>query len=428
MGFLSAPPTRRLAALLAAAGAAAILVLTLYPSPEQAVYARGTPLLCLVCGEHGGADVFLNLLLFTPMAPGLRLFGWSWRRVVLAAALLSLTVEVLQYFVVTGRDASLSDLVTNTTGAAVAAGVAPLLGRLLAPDARLARRLFPAATALWLGVLAVSALAVTPWAPVDRLRNDCTQRTGEADAFVGTVRSVRMNGTLLSCDEIIPEGLRVAKALSRGEVTVEVKLLSGDPARGRAVAHAVRDGGAMLLVLSQQGRSAAFSVPTAAQRLRLYSPILRLPLAFPPGAGVPVTIQAGARGRRMWITSSQLGTTRSVDLALSPSYGWTAALAWAIDPARHVRIATAVWVGILILPAAYWAGFTRRPGWGAAGVVAALLAGLWLLPAATGFAPVHWSEWLGGCAGVAAGGALHRLAAYLQSRCGSPSTSAYSSS
>jgi VanZ family protein len=427
MGFLSAPPPRRLAALLAAAGAAAILVLTLYSSPEQAAYAQVTPLLCLVCGDHGGADVFLNLLLFTPMATGLRLFGWSWRRVVLAAALLSLTVELLQYFVVTGRDASLSDLVTNTTGAAVAAGIAPLLGRLLAPDPRLAGRLFPAAIAMWLGVLALSALAVTPWAPVDQLRNDCTRRAGIPDAFVGTVRSVRLNGTLLPCDQSIPEGLPVAEALRRGEVTIEVKLLSGDPARGRAVAHALRDGGAMLLMLTQQGRSAAFSVPTAAQRLRLYSPILQLPLAFPPESGVPVTIRAGARHRRMWIASSHSGTARPRELALSPSYGWTAALAWAIDP-RHVRIATAVWVGILILPAAYWAGFTRRPGWGAAGVVAALLAGLWLLPSATGFAPVHWSEWLGGCAGAVAGGALHRLAAYLQTRCGSPSTSAYSSS
>ncbi|HET7241044.1 MAG TPA: VanZ family protein, partial [Gemmatimonadales bacterium] len=61
-------------------------------------------------------DVFLNLLLFVPLGAGLRLAGWRWRSVVLGAALVSFTVELLQYTVVTGRDASLSDLLTNTTG------------------------------------------------------------------------------------------------------------------------------------------------------------------------------------------------------------------------------------------------------------------------------------------------------------------------
>src|SRR5688572_3335385 len=89
-------PTHRVAILLAVAGAVAILGLTLSPAPDQASYSALTPLLCLVCGDTGGADVSLNFLLFVPMATGLRLLGWSWLRVVAAAALLSLTVEALQ--------------------------------------------------------------------------------------------------------------------------------------------------------------------------------------------------------------------------------------------------------------------------------------------------------------------------------------------
>jgi VanZ family protein len=87
-------------------------------------------------------DVFLNLLLFAPLGAGLRLAGWRWRSVVAAAALVSFTVELLQFTVVTGRDASLSDLVTNTTGAAVAAALAARWRAIVLPAPRAAARLF----------------------------------------------------------------------------------------------------------------------------------------------------------------------------------------------------------------------------------------------------------------------------------------------
>ena len=112
---------------------AAILAATLYPEPGATEVASRTSLFCLVCGENGGTDVFLNLLLFIPFATGLRLWGWSWGRVTLACAALSFTVESCQYFWIPGRDASLSDLITNTTGGSVAAAIAPLLRVALAP-------------------------------------------------------------------------------------------------------------------------------------------------------------------------------------------------------------------------------------------------------------------------------------------------------
>jgi hypothetical protein len=424
-------PTKaaRLPALLAVSGAAAVVVLTLFPSPEQAGFSALTPLLCVVCGEHGGADVFLNLLLFTPMATGLRLLGWSWRRVVATAALLSFVVELLQYAAVTGRDASLSDLLTNTTGAAIAAAIAPRLGRLLAPDGVLARRMFLGSLALWLGVLTFSALASMPWAPSTRLRNDCSRSPDRAEVFSGTARSVMLSGVLLPCDHELPDGVRLREALDRGEATLDVVALSANPSAGRQVIHTVRAPGGLLLVLAQQGRAVVFSAPTAGLRLRLYSPALLLREAFPPTEGIPVELHAGVHHRRMWVSSSYSGGgQRRVEVALSPSQGWSAILPWGIQPSRRLRLATALWIAGLILPAAYWAGFVTRPAWGAAGVAAALAAGLGALPGLTGYAPAHWSEWVGGLLGAALGWALHRFAAYLQTRCGSPSTSAYSSS
>ena len=428
MGFLPPPPIRWLGVLLAVLGSAAIFGLTLFPNPEQAVFSVRTPLLCLVCGDHGGADVILNLLLFTPLATGLRLTGWSWRRVVAVSASLSFTVEVLQYYVVAGRDASLSDLLTNTAGAAIAAAIAPRLGRLLAPDRTLARRLFFGSLALWLGVLTLSAIAMMPWVPSGRLRNDCTRSFGKDDTFSGTVQSVVLNGVRLPCDDELPGALPLREALSRGEATLDVVAVSASPTSRRSLIHAVRVPRGFLVVLAQEGRSAAFNAPTLALRLRLYSPILRLPEAFPPREGIPVELHAGILHRRMWISSSRSGNRGRVDLALSPSHGWSAILPWGIQMGWPLRLATAFWIGGLILPAAYWAGFIGNPVLGSAGVAAVLAGGLGVLPSLTGYAPAHWSEWAAGVLGAALGWALHRFAAYLQSRCGSPSTNAYSSS
>ena len=157
------PPVRRLGAVVASVGLVAILVLTLVPNPRQTPVADETALLCLVCGESGGADVVLNLLLFIPLGAGLALLGWPWARVVAVCALLSLGVETLQYVLHTGRDASLSDLLTNTTSGAVAAAIVRRLDLLVAPGAVSARRRMKSPQAL-----AIS-WETRPWRPSEKV-------------------------------------------------------------------------------------------------------------------------------------------------------------------------------------------------------------------------------------------------------------------
>jgi len=428
MPLLSSPPARRLGAVLAVTGLAAILVATLFPNPRQAASSAATPLLCIVCGEGGGTDVLLNLLLFTPMAIGLRLLDWPWRRVVAVAALLSLTVEYLQFSVVAGRDPALSDLLANTIGAAVAAALAPQLPRLLAPDPARARRLFLVAAALFLGVLALSTLGLQPGVLPGRLWSACTSYSPAIGDWAGTLRSVVLNGDTLPCDRNLADSAAIRAALVAGETTLRIDALSGTPTGGRALVYAVSVSRASLLALVQDGRTAVFSVPTVSQRLRLSTLSLLLRGAFPSEAGIPVELQAGQEGRRIWISSSHSGRQRSVEVTLSPSFGWSSLVWWRLRPGPKLRILTVLWLGALILPAGYWAGFIRHPVWGVGGVAATLAAGLVVLPFLTGYAPAHWSEWLGGFLGAALGWALHWFAAYLQSRCGSPSISAYSSS
>ena len=418
---------RRLGAALAGAGLLAILVLTLFPSPRQAAVANQTPLLCLVCGESGGADVARNLLLFMPMAAGLALVGWSWGRVVVACALLSLGVETAQYFSLTGRDASLSDVLTNTASGATGAAIAGRLAVLLAPGPVLARRLALAAAAAWLGVLTFTALSMRPWAPSGTLRNYCTASYPTSEVFAGTARAMTLNGVTLACDQDVPHGPEVRRELRRGEVTLET-VAAGQPAGGRRVIHLVRTPTAALVVLAQQGRAAVFQAPTAAQALGLFAPVVRLSRALPSTEGGVVELAAVARERRLRLAAAHDGGRRMVELALSPSFGWTLLLPVPIAPGRALRLVAALWLGLLLAPAAYWAAQAARPGATVGTIGGVVIAGLGLLPALTGFEPVHWSEWLGAAAGLALGWALSRIAAYLQSRCGSPSTSAYSSS
>jgi hypothetical protein len=419
---------RGLAALLAGVGLLAILGLTLSPNPQQAEVADLTPLLCLVCGEAGGTDVVLNLLLFMPMAAGLALLGWPWGRVAAVCALLSLGVETAQYFPLTGRDASLSDVLTNTTGGAAAAAIAMRLERLLAPGPALARRLSLTAAAAWLGILAFTALSLRPWAPPGRLRNYCTPSFPTSEVFAGTARAMTLNGVALACDRDVPHGTTVSRELHRGAVALETVAAAGEPSGGRKVIHLVRGPTASAVVLAQHGRSAEFQAPTAAQAIRMFAPVVRLSRAFPSRAGQPVELVAQVDGRRLRLAAAHESGRRSVELALSPSYGWTLLFSPGIEPGVRLRVTAALWLGMLILPAAYWAGFVARPlgAFGALG--GAVIAGLGLLPAVSGFEAVHWSEWLGAGGGIALGWALARIAAYLLSRCGSPSTSAYSSS
>ena len=143
-------------------GAAVVLVATLTPVKDLQGLAAGTPLLCLVCGDYGGADVAGNLLLFLPLSLGLRLSGRSWGRTVLVCGLLSFTIELLQARVVSGRDASLSDLLTNTTSAAIGATLGGVLPRMVAPRPRDAAVFLAGGIAALLFLLTASAWLLGP--------------------------------------------------------------------------------------------------------------------------------------------------------------------------------------------------------------------------------------------------------------------------
>jgi hypothetical protein len=179
---------------LVLAGLALVAVATLTPASDPRHLELSTPLWCLVCGDEGGADVAANLLLFLPLAIGLRLSGWSWRRTVATAAAISFTVELLQLTVVPGRDASLSDVLTNTTSGAIGATLAPFLPRVLWPTPPGARVLLAGGAVVWLAALSISAWLLAPGLPAGRITSRWAHQVRAPDPVDGRVRTLHHEG------------------------------------------------------------------------------------------------------------------------------------------------------------------------------------------------------------------------------------------
>ena len=419
---------RRLGAALAVAGLTAVLAATLTPVHDLLGTAQQTPLTCLVCGPEGGADVAANLLLMLPLAIGLRVTGVSWRRTVVAGGLLSLTIELLQLWVVPGRDASLSDVLSNTASAAIGAAIGAALPKLARPGPELARRLLAVAVPTLLLLLTASAWLLQPRAPHGTLVSRWAHVAPGIDAFPGRVRAVRLDGQPMPGDGAPSDSAGFRGRLDRGEFALEADILSGRPTSDRLWVYTLRVPPTGGLTLSQFRREAGVDIPVRAQDFRLGPLSISLSNAFPIEPGVPVHLTARAEGGRVRLTSAYGGTERSVELGLSPAYGWRVLAPFELASGGRVRWVTALGLAGVLLPLGLWARATGRPAVSLGTLAAAIVTGLGALPAVAGFPPSHWSEWAGSVLGVATGWALPRFAAYLQGRCASPSASDSSSS
>ena len=415
--------------VLAAFGLLGILAATLYPSPTTTEASSRTSLLCVVCGSDGGVDVLLNIVLFLPFAVGLRLSGVPAWKVILGSALLSLSVETLQYAGVPGRDASLSDLLTNTLGGIVGAMAGPLIPVALFPTPRVGYRLLLLGAALWLGVIGLSAWLMTPWVPAGAIRSYWPPDGPGLDPFHGRVVGAAAEGTSLPLGQAPDSAAQSVRHRLREErLDLTVHVVSGPPPEVRAWIYLIEVGPIVLPLLRQEGTGLYLSIPTRSLQLRLRAPTLALQRAFPQDPGVQVLLHPVEMQRRLRLSSSFEGLTQTSEVQLSPAQGWMLIAPFGISLDRHEPLVTGLYLALFLLPLGYWAAHSGAVA-GALGVLAGALGlGLGLLPFWFGFLPVPWSEWAAALAGVAAGWALYRPAAYLETRCASPSISEFSSS
>ncbi len=417
---------RRVGQLLALAGGVAILVATLTPLDDPRHANLLTPLLCLICGGQGGADVAGNLLLFIPFAAGLRLAGWTWPRCVAAAAAVSFTVELLQLLVVPGRDASLSDLLTNTASGAMGAALGGALPGLASATGARAGRLLAAVLVGAFGLLALSAWLLGSDMPEGHLLSRWAHEAPGTDVFGGRVLAVQLNGRAMPPNGTPPDSARLREEVARGTIGLVTEVVSGPPAVSTSWVYMFRVPSGGAVTLGQLHRLASFTVPARALRYRFFPPMVTLPDGFPVEPGMPVVLRATERGRHVVLSSTYGGRTHTIAIRITPAFGW-----FLISPflfsGGEVRWMTAACLAFLYLPAGYWAAAAGRPARAALGLAAGLALALGALPAVAALSAAPWSEWLGAVAGAALGWALRLAAAYLQTRCVSPSASEFSS-
>jgi hypothetical protein len=412
--------------VLAVAGLIAIAGATLTPSddPHSVLV---TSLLCLVCGDQGIADVTANLVLFLPFATGLRLAGWSWLRTIAAAGLVSFSVEVLQFLLVSGREASLSDLLTNTVSGAMGAALGRVLPGLAAPTPTRAARLLASALVVPLAVLGVWAWLLGSDLPPGELLSHWAHESPEIETFDGRLRAVRLNDRMMPANDPPPDSARLRQEVVAGRIDLEADVISGPPTAAKSWIYMLRVplGGAVLL--EQRRRVVVFDVPARALRYRLFPPSVSLADGLPAESGTAATIRATDHGGELALSSDYGGYTRTVALGITPAYGWSL-----ISPFQFAggtaRWMTALFLALLYFPAGYWAASIRRPGRAAAAVASGIGLALVALSPLAGLSPAPWSEWLGSLAGASFGWAVRRAAAYLEERCASPSDIESSSS
>ena len=128
-----------------------------------------------------GRDLLQNVLLYVPLGLALGLRDRRWRRAVLAAAILSLAIELCQSLI-PGRDPVGTDVLVNVAGANIGFALAAWarfdsvaraglliveqwLARALRPEPRAAARLSLAWAAIVLGVVTVTSWLLTPALP-----------------------------------------------------------------------------------------------------------------------------------------------------------------------------------------------------------------------------------------------------------------------
>lgn len=404
---------RVVGAALAAAALLAIGVATLTPLPGAPPVVA--PRLCVFCGELGGTDFILNVLLFIPLGAALRLAGLSRVRVVLVAALATLTVESLQFLVITGRDASLGDLLSNALGGALGALLLPLLPRVLLPSPAWSARLAVAAAAVWLAIVTVTAFSGALWSPGPELlfrRAPLTSRWGWYPGRVLEVRSPQAVVDESAGDGYGRHGVR-SDVPAGGPVRLTVITEVGGVVGGRAaIATIVDAAGDHVAVLGQRRRDLIFRVRTAGARAKVRVPGLTISGLFAPRderavrrgwpvAGDTVRIEAEYVGRQIRLRASWRGGTAVREATVHPFVGWSYLVPWDYSYGPWTSALSAMWAGGLVVPAAYWAGRARRSVAERAAVAGLVAVGLLVVPAAagTGAAP---APVLAGVAGAAA--------------------------
>lgn len=395
------------ARLLAAASFIAVSVATLWPLPGAPPSGSS---LCIACGELGGVDLVLNVALFLPLGLALAM-GWPGRRWIwVVPPLLSLGIEVMQLRIIPGRDASLGDLVANTTGGLLGLAVASVIPALL--RSATGRSLATAASALL--IVAFSSLVAWGLLPARVRYLEWVQiqpdRAGYAH-FTGNV-SVSLFDTPRRVGTIIQPHEEPAE-YRRGDLEARVIITDHQKANPpvEALIFRLANHNEMLVQISQRDDALAVRFRKRGSLLRLRSPTFVLGGVFPQSADSMVVTARSERSVARLSASSTSGEY-SLDAAVTLGRGWELFSPFrAVKPASEQMLRWSFLALLLGIPAVFsWIAWRRRGLLIAALTTSVALAAI---PAIAGLATSSADEWMAAAIGMTAGAAAGALATRL---------------
>jgi hypothetical protein len=410
-----------------------ILVATLTPLPGQAPRSALTPPLCLVCGETGTVDVILNVALFLPLGLLLRLLGWRRALVVGCGVITTVVVETAQLLVIPGRDASPSDVITNSAGTVIGMALAENGPSLVAPTAAAALRLAIAAVGLPALVLAGTAWLLVPAPPASLWYGQHAPDLGMYEQFRGTILGATLGGHGMPVGPLrsSPE-LRQA-FLADGPSLAALFVAGPKPPGPAPIVSVFDEQRRKVILLGQGGRWLYFETRMRSDDLRFRTLSFTVPSMPVPVVGDTLRMLGRVQAGRVHVTvTGPMGTV--VDrYSLSPGLGWALVSPMPRPVGRDAPVLSMLWVAMLWVPFGYYTrasvgrqvgdgGTERRRDGGVApaavlAAAAATAAGIGLLvaPMMSEMPIPGPAEWLGLAAGILFGailsGVVRRLSA-----------------
>jgi hypothetical protein len=343
--------------------AAAITIGFLTLSPEQLQWDQ------VECCQT--TDFVLNIALFIPLGIGLGVTGFSGLAALLAGAVLSGVIELSQVSLVTGRDASLHDVVSNAFGAGA--------GVFFAHHWETRQVWWKWVGGALSGVFIMSAI-LGPWLvlpdyPSGRPWYSQWQHDFRAMAtFPGRVLSFTMQSIELP-DGVVEYPERLQQAIERSDSTViSLRIETGPPVRGRAQLAGLVVGwpGPWIIHLVQEDTSLLVRSRLKMSSAGFASPTLRMPGALPATAGDTVGVRVSISPKAIRILVDGPAPTQET-FRLSTDWAWAAFL-----PIRELGVDTRDWIrGAATLLALFLLGLGARgkPWLQGFGILAWLLGG-----------------------------------------------------
>ncbi|HWA57916.1 MAG TPA: VanZ family protein [Gemmatimonadales bacterium] len=394
-----APRWRAVAVTVLAVAFVARLTLTSAPVDPDETRAG---FLCMTgCNNEGGRDFLSNILLFLPL-------GWAlsyWLRpkpAVLACLAATIAIETLQGTVLTGRDSSLRDILSNALGGGLGVWLYRDWRRFRWPGARESVILGCMAALVWSAVLGFTALGTRLAPSANPYYGLWAKAYGHYTQYTGRILALQVDGTAPP-DGFFQDPAPLRRSMTADTFLVAARVVSGAPPRRTAPIYAVVDSAHDEQVLLAQDRNAlVLQLRTRFERWEFRALIARLPLFAGRAPGDTVSIVAG-RTRTAWVIRSTSRDGESeVTLPMTVGWGWASMLPFRYAVWDEWLLLNPVWLAGLMFPVGYW--FARSaPGTGIVVTALILVTGLAGIPLATGAAATSGGEWVGAALGALLG-------------------------